>query len=76
MTEDMKVRENRVRRIAERRGFKLTKSRRRDPQAIDFNGYMLADAFTNAAVVGFLPYAYSASLDEVEEFLNSDRAAK
>jgi hypothetical protein len=35
MTEQ-KVRENRLRRVAERRGYRLTKSRRRDPEALDY----------------------------------------
>lgn len=68
MTET-KVRENKARRAAGRQGLILQKSRRRDPNAIDFNGYMLVDGRTNAAVVGSHPWAYSADLDEVEDFL-------
>jgi hypothetical protein len=37
MTE--KVRENRLRRMAERQGLALRKSRRRDPRAIDYGGW-------------------------------------
>jgi hypothetical protein len=38
MDGDDKVRENRLRRMAQRRGMQLQKSRRRDPNAIDFGG--------------------------------------
>ncbi|WP_448150020.1 hypothetical protein [Labrys miyagiensis] len=69
MSEDEKVRENRIRRAAERQGMQLQKSRRRDPRAIDFGGYMLVDASSNTLILGGSPYAYSASLDEVETYL-------
>ncbi len=36
-----KVRENRLRRVAARRGYMLVKSRRRDPWAEDFGLYVL-----------------------------------
>jgi hypothetical protein len=67
--QDMKVKENRLRRVAERRGFRLEKSRRRDPLAVDFGGYMLIDASTEAVVFGGSPVAYSASLDDIENRL-------
>lgn len=66
---DEKVRENRARRVAERRGMTLQKSRRRDPKAIDFGGFMLVDTRTNTAVYGSSPFAFSASLEDVEAFL-------
>ncbi len=65
-----KVRENRIRRIAERRGFTVNKSRRRDPGAIDFGGYMLVDEHKNFVVLGGSPNAFSCDLDEIEAFLN------
>jgi hypothetical protein len=64
-----KVMENRLRRIAERRGLQLLKSRRRDVNAIDYGGFMLVDGSTNSAVLGAGPYAYSADLDDVRRFL-------
>lgn len=64
-----KTRENRIRRIAERRGMRLEKSRRRDPQAIDFGGFMLIDIRTNSVVLGGSPFPYSVDLDDVELFL-------
>lgn len=45
-----KSRENRARRVAERRGFRLEKSRRRDPRSIGFGQYQLVDAATSAEV--------------------------
>lgn len=38
-----KVRENRLRLIAARRGMVLRKSKRRDPRAVDFGLYTLRD---------------------------------
>ena len=70
MSENSKVRENRLRRIAERRGFLIQKSKRRDPKAIDFGGYMLIDARTNSVVLGATSFAFSADLDEIEDYLN------
>lgn len=69
MSENDKVKENRLRRIAERRGMKIEKSRRRDPKAIDFGGYMLIDVSTNAVITGGSPYPYSASIEDIEEHL-------
>ena len=66
-----KVRENRLRRMAERQLLQLQKSRRRDPRATDFGGYMLVDPFTDTAVCG-APNAYSATLDDVEAYLTDD----
>lgn len=58
-----KVRENRLRRMAERRGFKLVKSRRRDPQAIDYGTYELVDAELNVVAGGPM------TLDGIEQQL-------
>ena len=38
-----KVRENRLRRMAERQGLELRKSRRRDPRAIDYGRWYIVD---------------------------------
>lgn len=38
-----KARENRLRRMAERQGLILVKSRRRDPLAVDFGLYWITD---------------------------------
>lgn len=69
-----KVRQNRLRRMAERQGLSLTKSRRRDPNALDFGGYMLVDSATNTVVAGSVPVPFSLSLDEVEAWLTAPKA--
>ncbi len=61
-----KVRENRLRRMAERQGLKLHKSRRRDPRAIDYGTYHLT------AGAGSSPRAHG-DLDAIERFLKGDR---
>lgn len=70
MPAENKVRENRLRRTATRRGFRLEKSRGRDPRAPNYGGFMLANMW-NMAVVGAHPSGYSANLDEIEEFLDN-----
>ena len=65
-----KGRENRLRRIAARRGYRLTKSRLRDKGAPGYGGYMLIAAFGNLVMLGAAPHSFSATLDEVEEYLN------
>ncbi len=50
----------------------LSKSRRRDPKAIDYGGYMLIDATSNAAIMGSDSFAFSASLDDIENWLESE----
>lgn len=68
---DEKVRENRLRRMADRQGLRLVKSRRRDPRAIDYGGWMIVDVVTNGIVAGTEAVGRpSWSLDEVERYLN------
>jgi hypothetical protein len=72
-----KVRENRLRRMAERQGLRLEKSRRRDPRAIDYGRYMLVNAELNAAVAGTTATGrHEFTLDDVEAWLTSDGAAE
>jgi hypothetical protein len=68
---DEKIVENRLRRMAQRQGLRLIKSKRRDPRAIDYGQYWLADISTNGAVAGG---QFGVSLDEVEEFLTAERS--
>jgi hypothetical protein len=68
-----KVRENRLRRVAERRGYRLLKSRRRDPEALDYGGYMLIDSQTNAVILGGTPVGFSATLEDVEAYFSEPR---
>jgi hypothetical protein len=60
MDKDRKIRENKLRRMAARQGYKVRKSRRRDPLATDYETYRLA---RGAAVTRPL------TLDEVEQRL-------
>jgi hypothetical protein len=62
-----KVRENRLRRIAARRGLILRKSKRRDPGALDFGAYWLDDAEGNYLVYGD---QWGTDLDGIEEYLS------
>ena len=47
-----KVRQNLLRRMAERQALRLTKSRRRDPRAFDYGGWWLIDTQTGETVLG------------------------
>lgn len=49
MDQEEKVRENRIRRKLARMGYGLTKSRVRDHQAYNYNGYMIVDAWPTAS---------------------------
>ena len=71
MTVTEKTRENLLRRVAERRGMKLIKSGRRDPQALDFGLYALIDHTTGGAVNPALANRFTCSwtLDQVENYL-------
>ncbi len=62
-----KVRENRLRRVASRRGLRLVKSRRRDPRALDYGTYWVVNPSTNLNLSGDLGLQ---GLDEVERFLD------
>jgi hypothetical protein len=50
-------------------GLRIEKSRKRDPRTP--GGYMVVDVRTNIAVYGNRPYAFSATLEEVEEYLKN-----
>jgi hypothetical protein len=72
---ELKTFENRLRRMASRQGYELSKSRLRDPRAIGYGGYMIIDASTNHVAAGGHPHAHTMSLDEIEAWLLSDRPA-
>jgi hypothetical protein len=66
MDTSMKVRENRLRRMAERQGFRLVKSRRRDPRAINYGRYRI-EAADGVEATGFdSPMGWGLTLDEAE----------
>lgn len=74
-----KTRERRVRRMAERQGLRLVKSRRRDPLAKDYGLYMVADPGLEDASGVWPAGQYPAhkfpwdwqELDFVEQFLST-----
>ena len=66
-----KVREARLRRMTERRGLKLVKSRRRDPLAVDYGRYVIVNPTSNRPVAGELDDASAMTLDDVEAWLAS-----
>ena len=63
-----KGRENRLRRMADRQGLMLRKSRRRDTRAIDYGSWQIVDIRTSVLVAGG---QFGMSLEEVEEWLIS-----
>lgn len=69
-----KLLENRLRKRAARLGYRLKKWRRRNPQSLEYGGFMLMDVSTNSVVLGgsnFTGYNYSASLTDLEHFFRS-----
>lgn len=75
-----KTRETRVRRMADRQGLRLVKSRLRDPNAIGYGRYMLVDPDTNSVLwieemVGPTGQP-NWTLDEVEQWLTSPRESR
>ena len=75
MDDTDKVRENRLRRAAQRQGLTLAKSRRRDPRAYDWGTYMLVDAQTGAVVASGARSGYMMSLDDIEAELKGEFSA-
>jgi hypothetical protein len=62
--------ENRVRLMAERRSMRLHRSRRRDPQAVDYGRYMLRDANSRVAVAGISSEGRAMwTLSDIETYL-------
>ena len=56
------MQENRVRRVAARRGYVAEKSRRRDPLATDYGHWTLTSASTGEVAI-------TGPIDQVESFL-------
>lgn len=63
----VKVRENLLRRMAQRQGLALHKSRRRDPLALDFGRWTITDAD------GSTEYHQATTLGEIEAYLRRGR---
>jgi hypothetical protein len=73
---DEKIRENRLRRMAERQGLRLEKSRRRDPRAVDYGTYWLIDGPPSnggnwRARTVLVGGDYGTGLDAIEEALTA-----
>jgi hypothetical protein len=68
-----RVRENRLRRMAQRQRLTLQKSRRRDPRAYDYGTYRLVDIDTGTLVAyGPLHDGWGLDLDDIERALTED----
>jgi hypothetical protein len=63
------TRENRARRVALRRGMRVSKSGLKDPQALGYGGFMLTDLKTGKVRLGNDGHPFSATVDDVERFL-------
>ena len=68
MNPDEKTRENRLRRKIDRMGYQLTKSKRKDPDAVDFGKYVIFEPGTTWAVHGNKK-RFDLSLDDVEAWI-------
>jgi hypothetical protein len=66
MDQDEKVRENRLRRMAERQGLVLHKSRRRDPLALDYGRWTIVDGDSTER-------HQTTDLDSIEAYLKGER---
>jgi hypothetical protein len=62
----LRTRETRARRKAERQGLRLEKSRRRDPDALDYGRYYLVDPEHRMVYSGV-------TLDQIEDYLKGGR---
>ncbi len=73
---ERKVYENRLRRVADRRGYRLEKSRRRDERAITFGLYRLIDLLTGdiigAGLIDHPPGGFGMELSDVAASLFDD----
>jgi hypothetical protein len=78
MSDQRKIREDRLRRMASRQGLQLIKNPRRDARAFDFGTYMLVKAEDPEELVADFGWAYAARpegaswLDDVEAYLTRD----
>lgn len=57
-----------MRRMADRQGYRLTKSRRRDPRALDYGTWYIVDSDSSLLASS----EYGMSLDQVEAWLTED----
>ena len=72
ITNQQKVHENRLRRMAKRQGLAVRKSAIRDPHALGYERFDIVDAETNATVFRGGERYPNLTLDEVERWLTGD----
>jgi hypothetical protein len=74
---ERKIYENRLRRVADRQGYRLEKSRRRDERAITFGLYRLVDLLTGeitgAGLLDHAPGGFGLELSDVAANLFDDQ---
>jgi hypothetical protein len=59
-------REKRMRRLVQKRGYRLAKNRGRNRGHPGYGHYMIVDPKLNAGVAGHMPFPFSFNLDQVE----------
>jgi hypothetical protein len=64
--------ERRLRRLAQRRGWSLLVAQKRNAKIDAHGGYMLRDDETMKIVFGDRSYDFSASIEDIEAFLEAD----
>ncbi len=70
---NVKSLEIRMRRTLDRRGYRLTKSRRRDDRAPDYGLYAIIDTQSNGTVHASAPWGiHTLTLDDVVEWVEGD----
>lgn len=76
MPHAQKYRENRLRRVADRQGLTISRSRVRDPQAKDFGLYAVINVIKGTTVNPSLDnrWLHSWTLDEAEDYIYSGKA--
>ena len=70
----VKIEEARLRRMAHRQGLILSKSRRRDPNALDYGLYALLDQSTGGTVHEYFAerYMHALDLNDVRNWLTDE----
>lgn len=69
----MTKQERYVRRLADKQGLALRKSRIRTPVSASYLGYMILDRETGYAVAGVQPFPYSLTLEAAEGWLEAEQ---
>ena len=74
VTNAEKIRENRLRRTLDRQGYRLMKSRARDPRGLTYGGYQIVDPTTGGIAAGWgnANRGYGLRLDDVERWAKRD----